>query len=57
MVNNWMLSLERISPNLKLSDKTFQKNFIKKNKHKNVNLWDKKSQTSEKKSQNCKFMW
>ena len=54
MVNNWTLPYDRFSPALKHktkhSHKTFKKNFIKKIKHKNVNLCDKKSQSNEKKN-------
>ena len=30
-------------------------NIVKESQKKNVNLYDKKSQTSEKKTQKCKF--
>ena len=49
MVNNWMLSWDRISPALKHSDQTFKK---KKALSKNVNLDEKKLPHSEKKSKN-----
>ena len=47
MINNWMLSQDHISPALEHSDQTFKK---KKTLSKNVNLDEKKSPHSEKKS-------
>ena len=63
MVNNWVLSWDPISPVLKRKTKHSDKTFKNKNKklyqkieYKNAKPSIKNPQTSEKKSQNCKFM-
>ena len=48
MVNNWAFSWDCISPALKYKAKLYQKN---------VNLDDKKSSHSVKKTQKFKFKW
>ena len=46
--------MRKRNKNINLAERSHK--FVKKKRHKNVNFGDKKSQTSVKMSQKCKFM-